>query len=361
MSQVFNKKKHSDITVVVSGEGEEDSSTPFYLHKFPLISKSTWFDEAIPEIPPGPGPLEIRIQDFPGGAASFETIAKYCYGISIELTVDNIAYLYCAARFLRVEDLEKSTDAFMSQVVLRDPVKAIHVLQAATSINHMSDDMMEGLVGHSINAIAAQFTPMPQLSALPEDAFSCIVRTAKDMDVDKPVLEAAVAAYVEAKLSTAARDASGKGAMPVEDFVEVVSAPGRVEDMRHSETLFGLLEVMLAAHPSDEAAERLCKALHELGFWVCLPHVVIERAYADRNIPDRYVTVALMAENRHLLKVNEQLAEQVEQLTDALRSETALGGAGGMAGALPPAHLGSTSMGSTYASAVPPVSAPRPH
>lgn len=24
----------------------------------------------------------------------------------------------------------------------------------------------------------------------------------------------------------------------------------------------------------------MCKGLHELGFWVCLPHVVIERAYS---------------------------------------------------------------------------------
>ena len=77
---------------------------------------------------------------------------------------------------------------------------------------------------------------------------------------------------------------------------------------------------MLRSYKSDEQAEALCKGLHELGFWVCLPHVVVERAYSDRNVPDRYCTVALMAENRHLLRVNDQLASQVESLTEALRS-----------------------------------------
>ena len=65
----------------------------------------------------------------------------------------------------------------------------------------------------------------------------------------------------------------------------------------------------------------MCKGLHDLGFWVSLPHEVIERAYQDRNIPDRYCTVALMAENRFLIQANEKLAAQVEQFTDALKQE----------------------------------------
>ena len=59
------------------------------------------------------------MQDFPGSFSAFEIVAKYCYGIDIELTVDNIAFVYCAARVMRVSDLEKSTEAFMVEVVLR--------------------------------------------------------------------------------------------------------------------------------------------------------------------------------------------------------------------------------------------------
>lgn len=129
----FNVKKHSDITITVVGESAGDERT-FHLHKFPLISKSLYFDENIPDAPGG-GATEMLVKDFPGGPAAFEIVAKYCYGIDIELTVDNIAFVYCACRVLRVGDLEKSTEAFMAEVVLRDPAKAAVVLKAGTGIS----------------------------------------------------------------------------------------------------------------------------------------------------------------------------------------------------------------------------------
>lgn len=99
----------------------------------PQISKSQYFDENIPESATA-GPTEMIIKDFPGGPGAFEMVAKYCYGIDIELTVDNIAYVYCASRVLRVSELEKLTEAFMTEVVLRDPAKSAVVLKVATGI-----------------------------------------------------------------------------------------------------------------------------------------------------------------------------------------------------------------------------------
>jgi BTB/POZ domain len=314
----FNVKKHSDITITVSGDGSSADGSggerTFYLHKFPLISKSLYFDENIPESAAS-GVTEMIVKDFPGGPSAFEIVAKYCYGIDIELTVDNIAHVYCASRVLRVPDLEKSTDAFMSEVVLRDPAKAAVVLKVATGIANMSDAMMEGLVGHCINAIASMFSPLPELNALPADCFSCIVRTARDMDANKRTLEAAVVSFLDSHIGddahhpapaapNAPAGANGPVKLTIEEFLDVVAAPGRMDDMRHAEAIYNFLEVLLRHYRSDSEAESLCKGLHELGFWVCLPHVVIERAYSDRNIPDRYCTVALMAENRHLIKVS---------------------------------------------------------
>ena len=127
--------QHSDITITIaSGSTPGSDERTFHLHKFPLISKSLYFDEHIPEAPTATGPTEMIIRDFPGGAGAFEIVAKYCYGIDIELSVDNIAHVFCAARVLRVPDLERSTDAFMGEVVLRDPAKAAVVLKVATGI-----------------------------------------------------------------------------------------------------------------------------------------------------------------------------------------------------------------------------------
>ena len=49
----------------------------------------------------------------------------------------------------------------------------------------MTDAMMEGVIGHCINAVASMFNVMPELNVLPPECFSCIVRTAADMDLSK--------------------------------------------------------------------------------------------------------------------------------------------------------------------------------
>lgn len=389
----FNKKKHSDITVTVSdGAEKEPKEETFHLHKFPLVSKSHFFDENIPDSAERPGAIEMHIKDFPGGPAAFEIVAKWCYGIDIELTVDEIAPVYCGARYLHAPDLEKTTDAFMTEIVLPDPRKAAKVLRVATDIGeqwhrkaclcprwlgcgawprlgccfspavkhtargafsfasrphacpalgrrlaallavppscqparlapllpcprpaeNMREDMMENLVGRCINAIAASFGDYEELNALPPDCFACIVRNARDLEESKDLLERAVTSFLKAHLSEDTLH------LTEGEFIEVVSATGRMDDMRHCDAVYSFLEVLLRQLPEEEAVVDVCKALHDLGFWVSLPHSVIERAYADRAIPDRYCTVALMAENRHLLKVNEQLAEQVEHLSATL-------------------------------------------
>lgn len=135
----FNKKKHSDITVTVSDGAEVDpKEETFHLHKFPLVSKSHFFDENIPDSAERPGAIEMHIKDFPGGPAAFEIVAKWCYGIDIELTVDEIAPVYCGARYLHAPDLEKTTDAFMTEIVLPDPRKAAKVLKVATDIGEQA-------------------------------------------------------------------------------------------------------------------------------------------------------------------------------------------------------------------------------
>jgi hypothetical protein len=176
----------------------------------------------------------------------------------------------------------------------------------------MTDDMMEGLVGRCINAIASNFECIDELNGLPADCFACIVRNARDVDVSKDLLERAVTAFLKSHL------VDDRLSLTDDEFIEVVSSTGRMDDMRHCDAVYSFLEVLLHQASDEGGIEKICKALHELGFWVSLPHNVIERAYADRAIPDRYCTVALMAENRHLLKVNEQLAEHVENLSESL-------------------------------------------
>ena len=86
-SNWFNQKKHSDITVTIS-EGDATSDTDsrsFSLHKFPLISKSTYFEKNIPVPEPGQvaGPVEMRISNFESrfciSFSDFSCLAR-CHG-----------------------------------------------------------------------------------------------------------------------------------------------------------------------------------------------------------------------------------------------------------------------------------------
>ena len=168
------------------------------------MSKSLYFDEMIPDISAHPGPTEIRLKDFPGGAGAFEVVAKYCYGMDIELTVENIAPVYCACRVLKVPDLERSTEAFMTDIVLRDPTKSAVVLRVTAGIAHMTEAMMAGLVGHCINAIASMFSPIQELNDLPAECFVVVVKTARDMEANKRVLETAVLSYLKSHVTAEA-------------------------------------------------------------------------------------------------------------------------------------------------------------
>ena len=103
MAELFNNPKHSDVVIEVQGDSEADRQV-FHLHKFPLISKSGFLAELIPESTgSSKEPVRLKIDGFPGGAAAFEQIARWLYGIDIDLTVENIAYAYCASRTLRVK------------------------------------------------------------------------------------------------------------------------------------------------------------------------------------------------------------------------------------------------------------------
>ena len=85
----FNSRRHCDVKVQVEG-------TTFYLHRFPLEAKSTFFDERFGSDseesdgdthgsgvtpPPKPKPARpvVELQEFPGGAPSFEAVAR-CVG-----------------------------------------------------------------------------------------------------------------------------------------------------------------------------------------------------------------------------------------------------------------------------------------
>ncbi|KAE8661006.1 BTB/POZ domain-containing protein NPY3 [Hibiscus syriacus] len=131
----------------------------FYLHKFPLLSRSVSLLKLIADGNEETGD-EIQISDIPRGPASFEICVKFCYGIAITLNAYNVIAARCAAEYLGMhETIEKGNliykiDVFLNSTIFHSWKDSIIVLQTAKSVLPLPEESM--LVGLCIDAIAAK-------------------------------------------------------------------------------------------------------------------------------------------------------------------------------------------------------------
>lgn len=86
-------------------------------------------------------PCILQLSQLPGGAKSFELVAKFCYGVKIELTSMNVVSLRCASEYLQMTEeygegnLIAQTEAFLSEVFgnWTDTIKALETCEEALS------------------------------------------------------------------------------------------------------------------------------------------------------------------------------------------------------------------------------------
>lgn len=121
----------SDVTVEVG-----DMS--FHLHKFPLLSRSGVLESLIGE---ASGKDEqnctLQLHDVPGGTNAFLLVAKFCYGVKIELTAANVVSVRCAAEHLQMtedygeENLIMQTEKFLNEIFgnWTDSIKALETCE----------------------------------------------------------------------------------------------------------------------------------------------------------------------------------------------------------------------------------------
>ncbi|PIA37343.1 hypothetical protein AQUCO_03000142v1 [Aquilegia coerulea] len=121
----------SDVIVQVGGMS-------FHLHKFPLLSRSGVLEKLIEDFSSEDGTkCVLQLHDIPGGAMSFELVAKFCYGVKIELNAMNVVSLRCAAEHLQMDEtygegnLIKQTEDFLNEVFGNwvDSIKALEACE----------------------------------------------------------------------------------------------------------------------------------------------------------------------------------------------------------------------------------------
>ncbi|XP_027918604.1 BTB/POZ domain-containing protein DOT3 isoform X2 [Vigna unguiculata] len=121
--------------------------TTYNVHKYPLISKCGYIGRL--EIQPfiSNSGNALKLENFPGGSETFETVLKFCYGLPVDFSPDNIAALRCASEFLEMtEELEdgnliSKAEAFLTFVVLSSWKDTITVLKSCENLSPWAENL----------------------------------------------------------------------------------------------------------------------------------------------------------------------------------------------------------------------------
>lgn len=131
----------------------------FYLHKFPLLSKSYRMQKLVQKAHEENSD-EINLVDFPGGPKAFEICAKFCYGMTVTLNAYDVVAARCAAEYLEMtEDVDRGNlifkiEVFLNSSIFRSWKDSIIVLQTTRSLLPWSNDLK--IVGRCIDSIASK-------------------------------------------------------------------------------------------------------------------------------------------------------------------------------------------------------------
>ncbi|KAM3250155.1 BTB/POZ domain-containing protein isoform X2 [Capsicum chacoense] len=143
----------------------------FHLHKFPLLSRSGVMEKRIAEASEGEDGCVIELTDIPGGAKTFELVAKFCYGVKLELTAANVVYLRCAAEHLDMTEeygegnLISQTEFFLNQVVLRNWKDSLKALETCDDVLPYAEELK--ITKRCIDSLAVKACTDPNLFGWP--------------------------------------------------------------------------------------------------------------------------------------------------------------------------------------------------
>ncbi|XP_050208406.1 BTB/POZ domain-containing protein At5g47800 isoform X2 [Mercurialis annua] len=140
----------------------------YLLHKFPLLPKCGLLQRLCSDTDDSSA-ITIELHDIPGGEEALELCAKYCYGITINLSAQNIVPAFCAAKFLRMtESVEKGNfvlklEAFFNSCILEGWKDSIVTLQTTVRLTEWSENL--GIIRKCINSIVEKIlTPPPKVT-----------------------------------------------------------------------------------------------------------------------------------------------------------------------------------------------------
>lgn len=145
--------------------------------QFPLLSRSGQLEKLISELNNEDGsPCILQLSQLPGGAKSFELVAKFCYGVKIELTSMNVVSLRCAAEYLEMSEeygegnLIAQSEAFLTQV-FNNWTDTIKALETCEEVLVQAEELH--IVSRCIHSLAVKACADPNLLGWPVAVAGC--------------------------------------------------------------------------------------------------------------------------------------------------------------------------------------------
>lgn len=140
--------------------------------QFPLLSRSGVMERLIAKASKeGEEGCSINLPDIAGGAKTFELVAKFCYGVKLELTASNVVYLRCAAEHLEMTEeyaegnLIMQTEVFLNQIVLKNWKDSLKALQSCDDVLPHAEELH--IPKRCIESLAAKACTDPNLFGWP--------------------------------------------------------------------------------------------------------------------------------------------------------------------------------------------------
>ncbi|CAE6263855.1 unnamed protein product [Arabidopsis arenosa] len=102
----------------------------------------------------------IILEDFPGSSESFEMVAKFCYGVKMDLSASTVVPLRCAAEHLEMteeyspDNLISKTERFLSHSVYKSLRESIKALKACESVSTLAGSL--GITEQCIESIVSR-------------------------------------------------------------------------------------------------------------------------------------------------------------------------------------------------------------
>ncbi|KAL8193179.1 hypothetical protein R6Q57_027083 [Mikania cordata] len=168
-SEIFHLDQSSKTWICSSGLPVdvtiEVGDVAFQLHKFPLVSRSKSLENLIGDCSDDEKKITFedekrsfaKLHNLPGGPKIFLLIAKFCYGIKLEVNPSNVVPLLCAAEYLQMTEiygegnLINHTQTFFNEV-LDNWTDTFKALESCEEVAEFAEEL--DIVSRCINSLA---------------------------------------------------------------------------------------------------------------------------------------------------------------------------------------------------------------